>query len=324
MHNLAASPFCTTRVHIGEGLCFDSAAAYPQAMAISRREMLRSTAACLGFVLTPSLSGMVGPSEPPRTGFKIGAVDWELTRPSDPEALAVAARLGFDGLQVDLGDLDAMKQPDNQHRYEQLSRRYRIQVASLALGKLGDVPFGTNVKGQELVDAAMDIAREMKQKVLLLAFFGANGFDKEGNKPDLLVGKLKEIAPKAEKSGVVLGLEGEATAEQYRKLIDQVGSPAVKVYFDCVHAHVEGKEIYDEIVLLGDRICEFHAKDYGNILFGQGKVDFRQVRRALDAIGYRGWIHLEQWGEIPGEKPLGFEQTHRRNLEYLRRVFPPV
>jgi len=45
--------------------------------------------------------------------------------------------------------------------------------------------------------------------------------------------------------------------------------------------------------MLGDRICEFHAKDYGHVLFGQGKVDWRQVRRGMDAIRYRGWIQIE-------------------------------
>ena len=290
---------------------------------LNRRDMILRTAGCAGAALAPAFWARAGAAEKTNPGFKIGVVDWEVAKPGDPEALAVGARLGFDGVQVDLGEVEEMKKLDNQYRYDQLTRKYRIQVASLALGKLSDVPYGSDPKGQALVDAAIDVARDMRQKVLLLAFFGANGFDKEGNKPDALASRLKEIAPKAEKCGVVLGLEGEATAERYRDLIDRVGSPAVKVYFDCVHAHVEGKDIYQEILLLGSRICEFHAKDYGNILFGKGTIDFQAVRRAMDAIGYHGWIQLEQWGEIGGDKALGFEETHRRNLQYLRKIFPP-
>ena len=30
---------------------------------------------------------------------------------------------------------------------------------------------------------------------------------------------------------------------------------------------------------------------------------------------------LEQWLDIPGQKPLGFDETHRRNLKYLRGCF---
>ena len=289
---------------------------------VTRREVLKQIAALLAVALEPSRATRLGAGEKVQGGFKIGAVDWELTKPADPEALAVAARLGFDGLQVDLGDVEGIRKSDMQDRYEQLTRKYRISVASLALGKLSDAPYGADPKGQALVDSAIDVAKAMSQKILLLAFFGANGFDKKENKLDSLVGKLKENAVKAEKNGIVLGLEGEATAERYRQLIDRVGSPAVKVYFDCVHAHQEGKDISQEIILLGDRICEFHAKDYGHILLGQGKIDYQQVRRGMDAIGYQGWIQVEQWGEISGEKALGFEETHRRNLQYLRKLFP--
>jgi L-ribulose-5-phosphate 3-epimerase len=287
--------------------------------------MLHRTAACLGLGLTPALRGIDPPGAPgptARPGFKIGAVDWELTKAADPAALLTAARLGFDGLQVDLGDVASMRNPDRQKQYQTLAREHGIEIASLALGSLSDAPYAKDPKGQAQVDAAIDIARAMNQRILLLAFFGKNDFSAPENTLDALVGRLKENAPKAEKAGVVLGLEGETSVERYREMVDRVGSPAVRVYFDCVHAHGAGRDIYQEITLLGDRICEFHAKDYGNILFGQGKVDWHQVRRAMDAIGYRGWIQVEQWGEISGDKPLGFEETHRRNLRYLREMFP--
>jgi L-ribulose-5-phosphate 3-epimerase len=286
---------------------------------MTRRTMLAQTARGAALMLAPSL---LASDKPSPGGFKIGAVDWELTRAGDPEALAVAARLGFDGLQVDLGDVVSMKNPERQRRYQGLAKQHKIEIASLAMGSLSEAPYGQTAKSQALVYTAIDIARAMKQKLILLAFFGKNDLNQKGNSNDAIIGRLKENAPKAEKAGVVLGLEGETSVENYRAIVDGVGSPAVKVYFDCVHAHGPGRDIAAEIKFLGDRICEFHAKDYGHILFGEGKVDWRQVRRGMDAIGYRGWIQIEQWGEIKGEKPLGFDETHRRNLQYLRQIFP--
>ena len=52
-------------------------------------------------------------------------------------------------------------------------------------------------------------------------------------------------------------------------------------------------------------------------------VPHNQMRRGIEQIGYRGWIMIEQWLEVPGQKPLGFDETHRRNLQYLRTLFPP-
>jgi sugar phosphate isomerase/epimerase len=287
---------------------------------LNRREMLKQSAACLALGLSTTFRAARALDTQARH-LKIGAVDWELTKANDPEALAVAAKLGFDGLQVDLGNVEPMKNPDRQQKYKALAREHKIEIASLALGALSNSAYGQDPKGQVLVDSAIDVAKAMNQKIILLAFFGANDLAKKENNTDSLVGRLKENAPKAEKAGVILGVEGETSVEHYKEIIDRVNSPAVKVYFDCVHAHGTGRDIYKEITFLGDRICEFHAKDYGNILFGHGNLDWKEVRRGMDAIGYRGWMQVEQWGEIKGDKPLGFDETHRRNLRYLREIF---
>ena len=290
----------------------------------TRRKAIQqiAAAAVTGASTSSVRKGQSNQLQASRRGFKIGAVDWELTKPGDLGALAVAARLGFDGLQVDLADVESMRNSDRQKEYQVLARKQNVEVAALAMGILNEVAYASDPRGQRLVDTAIDIAAAMNQKVLLVPFFDKGDLNRPENQVDTLVGRLKENAPKAEKAGVVLGLEAEISVERYKEIIDRVGSPAVKVYFDMVHAHGAGRDIYQEITFLADRICEFHAKDYGNILFGQGSVDFHQVRRAMDSIGYRGWIQVEQWAEIKGNKPLGFDETWRRNLHYLREIFP--
>lgn len=291
---------------------------------LSRRDILQQAALCAGLALTPEFVALAEDTIPgsKTKRFKIGAVDWDLAKANDPEALAAAAKLGFDGVQVDLGDVETMKNPERQALYLELAHKHKVEIASLALGILGNESYIQSPKAQAYVEMAIDIAVAMKQKVILLAFFGKSDPGQKENKQDALVGKLKENAVKAEKAGVILGLEAEISVETYREIIDKTGSPAVQAYFDTVHAHGKDRDVFQEITSLKNRICEFHAKDYGNILFGKGKIDFHAVRRAMDAIGYQGWIVVEQWGEIQGEKPLGFDATQRTNLKYLREIFP--
>ena len=290
----------------------------------TRREVLKQAAALAGLAISPSLFAEEGqgPANHADGGFKIGGVDWELKGANNPEAFAAAARLGLDGIQVDLGNVEAMRSPDRQKQFLMLAQEHRVEIASLALGILGGISLAQDKRAPALVDSAIDIATAMKQKVILLACFGKSDLMQPADKIDALVGRLKEHAPKAEKAGVTLGLEAECSVEHYKKILDGVGSPAVKAYFDTEHAHEDGRDIAQEILFLKDHICEFHAKDCSNILLGKGKIDFGQVRRGMDAIGYRGWILVEQWNEVPGKKPLGFDETHRRNLQYLREVFP--
>jgi L-ribulose-5-phosphate 3-epimerase len=64
------------------------------------------------------------------------------------------------------------------------------------------------------------------------------------------------------------------------------------------------------------RVCEIHAKENG-FLLGQGSIDFRQVRAALDDIGFSGWLQIE--GSVPKGQPVIESYTH--NVEFMRQIF---
>ncbi len=135
-----------------------------------------------------------------------------------------------------------------------------------------------------------------------------------------LVDLLRELAPRAEKRGLILALENYHSAEDNLRVIEKVGSPALKVYYDVGNSTDKGYDILKEIRLLGKegRLCELHAKD-GPHLFGApgSRIDFRKVREALDAAGWKGWIQIE------GAAPNGIEADYKADLRYLREVFPP-
>jgi L-ribulose-5-phosphate 3-epimerase len=51
-------------------------------------------------------------------------------------------------------------------------------------------------------------------------------------------------------------------------------------------------------------------------MLGQGRIDFKRVREALDKIEYSGWIHIE------AAAPHGLFQDYRAHRKYLRGLFP--
>ena len=127
---------------------------------------------------------------------------------------------------------------------------------------------------------------------------------------------MKKVAPKAEKAGVVLGIESWLSAKDHMSIINAIGSKNVKVYYDVCNSNDMGYNIYEEIRWLGkENICEFHCKENG-FLLGKGKVNFAEVRKALDDISYTGWLQIE--GAVP-EKQDMFE-SYVKNLSYLRSV----
>ena len=116
---------------------------------------------------------------------------------------------------------------------------------------------------------------------------------------------------------MILGIESWLSARDHLRIIDAVGSPSVQVYYDVANSTERGYDINAEIRELGrERICEFHAKENGSLL-GQGKIDFPAVRKAMDDIGYSGWIQIE--GAVPKGQPM--LESYVENARFMRAQF---
>jgi L-ribulose-5-phosphate 3-epimerase len=286
-----------------------------------RRLLLNSTRALAGLTLAASCRPFAREAAKAKPGgFKLGVCDWTIGKTTDPASLQMAKGIGLDGVQVDFGRAEddlPLFDADLQRRFLDEARNQDMEIASLAMGVLNNVPYKSDPRAERWVRQAVDVAEAMRVNVILLAFFGAGDLQNDKDGIDAVVRRLRQVAPKAEKAGVMLGIESWLSAEKHMDIVERVGSPAVKVYYDVANSHKAGYDIYEEIRRLGDLICEFHAKDYDD-LYGKGSIAFKQVRAAMDDIGYRGWLVME------GVKmPLGVEESCRYDAQYLRGIFPP-
>lgn len=285
---------------------------------VSRRTMLArtaQTAAALGLASTldPLLAA------PGERRFQIGACDWSIGKMAVPEALAFAREIGLDGVQVSLGtaanDMH-LRRAEVQQQYKEAARQSGVAVGSLAIGEMNNVPYKNDPRTVGWVGDAIDVCRALGVRVVLLAFFGKGDLRDDPAGVDEVVKRLKTVASKAEKASVILGIESWLSGAQHLEILDRVGSKAVQVYYDVCNSNDRGYDIYREIRQLGrERICEFHFKENGALL-GQGKVDFKKVRAALDDIGYRGWVQIE--GAVPPGATI--LESYRKNLAFVRGV----
>jgi sugar phosphate isomerase/epimerase len=280
-----------------------------------RKALVDAAKLAAALALAPQLSSLW--AAPGERGFKIGAPEWSLGK-SDPSCFDLAKEIGLDGVQVDLGSLrDHMhlREPAVQQAYLSAARRNGLAVASLALSKLNDIPLKSDPRATIWLLDSIEAARALGVRVILVAGFyhGELKGDKAG--VDMTVELLKEFAPRAEKAGVILGLENYLSAPENLDIIQRVGSPAVQVYYDVGNSTDKGYDIYQEIRLLKGQVCEFHAKD-ANFMLGQGRIDFHKVRQAMDDIEYRGWIQIE------AAAPHALVEDYRADLQFLKGIFP--
>jgi sugar phosphate isomerase/epimerase len=281
---------------------------------ITRREALVVGA---GLAISPALTAFAADTQ---RRFKIGACDWSIGRGGQLSALQLAKQIGLDGVQVSFGKPGGqydLRKEDVRHQYQQAAKQHNVQIASLAMGVLNSIPYATDHDAERWVAECVEVMPKLKQRIVLLAFFGRGDIK---DKPDLqqqVISRLKKVAPQAEKAGVILGLETWLDADEHLRILDSVGSPAVQVYYDTANMQNRGYDIYKEIRRLGrERICEFHCKENG-FLLGEGRIDFQRVKDAIDDISYSGWLVIES--AVGEGKSVPDSYVH--NQKYLRSVF---
>jgi len=281
---------------------------------MTRRRMLAGTTA--GWCLAPGLRRLLAAEM--RT-YRIGACDWSLDKRQKIEALDVAAEIGLDGVEVSFGHgpENNLRSAEVRQRYLTEAKRRNLEICSLAMGELNQVPYASDPQAELWVTEVIDVMVSLGVRVVLLPFFARGEIKGDDALQAAVIEKLKKVAPKAEKAGVVLGLETSLNAEEHMRILDAVGSPAVKVYYDVSNMLRRGNDIYREIPQLGSRICRIHMKEPDGLL-GKGAVDFVRVHKAIEAIDYHDWLVIES-ARVKGRSVV---DCYRENLAFLRTLFP--
>lgn len=112
---------------------------------------------------------------------------------------------------------------------------------------------------------------------------------------------LMEVARAAASLGVVLCVEVlnrfESfmfnTAEEALGFLALVDHPSVKVELDTFHMNIEEDNMGGAIRRVGDRLGHFQCAANNRRPPQYGHLDWKEIRAALDAIDYRGWVVFE-------------------------------
>ena len=287
-------------------------------MNIQRRHFLQSASAlsCL-----PFLGGVIDVfGKETRKPFKIGICDWDLGVTGDPKCFALAKELGLDAVEVSYrpeGEF-SLSQPKNRELFLETAKKESIEIASLAMGILNEVPLATAEPTEGWVADCIDALDAMKVKNVLLASFGNGDIKDNVESRNKATEKLKRLAQKAAEKKVILGIESYLNAKEHLEMLEKIGSDAVKVYYDIQNMLTKEYPIYDDMEqLLKEKvICQLHCKEYGSRL-GEGKVDFLKVRDLVEKYDYQGWLIIES--SVTGD----WKESQKANAAYLRKTFNP-
>jgi sugar phosphate isomerase/epimerase len=142
----------------------------------------------------------------------------------------------------------------------------------------------------------------------------------------LFVEMLKPVIEHAEKEGVLLLIEPEPgllieSAEQFEELMKHINSPAVGLNFDIGHFYCVGDDPAATVPRLARYIRHFHLEDiaatrvHHHLIPGEGAIDFSATLRAIQNMGYTGWITIELYPYI--DDPDSAARTALQRIEAI-------
>jgi sugar phosphate isomerase/epimerase len=250
---------------------------------------------------------------------RIGITDWNLRLTCKPESIPLAAKLGFEGVQVSCGRnlVDGKLPLDNPELITQmkvLSKQHNIPIDGTCVDRLHNDGLKSEKAAVQWVRDSIRITKELGTQVILLPFFGKWALETAAEK-EYTGDALRDLGPEAEKASVILGLENTISAEDNVRVMDRARSRAVLVYYDVGNSANRGFDVVREIRWLGkDRICQMHLKDNPHYL-GEGKIEFGPIMQAIRDIGFTGYANLE----TDAKSPASLEDDQRRNLAFLKK-----
>jgi L-ribulose-5-phosphate 3-epimerase len=206
---------------------------------LTRRTFLGGTAAA--FSLRYSLRA----AQPATLG--IGVTDWNLNLGAEPGAVSKAAGLGFAGVQVSFGRniVDGKMPADRPEiiaQYLELSKQTGVSIDGTCVDKLHDNGLKSDPLALKWVSDSIRLTRDLHTKVLLLPFFGRWALKTDAEMAHA-GDALRELAPEAERAGVILGLEDTISAEDNVHIMDMSRSKNVLVYYDVGNSTKAGFDV---------------------------------------------------------------------------------
>jgi L-ribulose-5-phosphate 3-epimerase len=294
---------------------------------MSRRQFL--AAALAGGLLLPAFPALAARgARPAAPRYKIAVVDLMILKRQKLGAIQLTKDIGADGLEVDMGGLGNRQTFDSQladpkvrQQFLDKAKELNLEICSLAMSGFYAQSFAERPTYQRMVQDCITTMQQMNVAVAFLPLGVKGDLVQHPALRPAIVERLKVVGKMARKAGVVIGIETALSATEEVKLLREIGSPAIQIYFNFSNPLKEGRDLCRELKILGKkRICQIHCTDEDGVwLQNNTRLDMKKVKQTLDQMGWRGWLVIERSRDA--QKPRSVKENFSANTAYLKSIF---
>jgi L-ribulose-5-phosphate 3-epimerase len=260
--------------------------------------------------------------------YKVAVIDLMILKRQKLGAFQLTKDIGADGVEVDMGGLGNRPTFDNQLLIDSVRQQFlnKAKELHLEIPSLGMTGYYAQsfCQREQFIQSIQDCITTMKLMNVKVAFLPLGVQCDLVKKPELrdsVVSRLKVAGKMAEEAGVVIGIESALDAKGEKKLLQDVGSPAIKSYFNFSNAIKNGRDLNKELKTLGKKyIVQIHCtNDDGVWLQNDPKIDMKAVKKTLDKMHWTGWLVIERSRDA--KDPRNVKKNFGANTAYVKSIF---
>lgn len=261
--------------------------------------------------------------------YQVGVCDWMVLKRQKLGEFKLARELGCDGLEMDMGGLGRRDSFDNKIRQPEMARLFRhtadsleIKVGAVAMSGFYGQSFAAKQSWKWLVEDCLNTMQTMQAKV---AFLPLGGCGKDWTENTAIrkeiVFRLHEAGEMAAKRGLVIGIDTPLDAKGNKKLLKEIDSPGIKIFYKFQTAVENKRDISKDLRKLGaDNICGIHASNTDGVWLRNDKtINMPEIKATLDKLGWSGWLFVERSRDVTDVRNV--KRNYGENVKYLKEVF---
>lgn len=263
-----------------------------------------------------------------KPAFQIAAVDLMMLKRQKPGAITLAAELGADGVEVDMGGLGNRITFDSQlnndsfrNAFIALAKEQEIQFSSVAMSGYYAQSFCSRPEFEKSVADALQTAEWLNVAVVFLPLGVQCDLTKDPSIRSAVVARLKKAGSMAQKMGKIIAIETPLSAKEQVALLREIGSPAVKIYVNFSDILQAKRNISEELKILGtERIAMIHCTNKDGVwLENDPDLNLYSIRKTLEEIGWSGWLVVERSRDA--KEPSNVRKNFGANIRFVQKVF---
>jgi sugar phosphate isomerase/epimerase len=261
--------------------------------------------------------------------YRVAACDWMMLKRQKLGEFQLAKDIHADGVEVDMGPLGKRVQFENKLRephFQQLFRRTAdslgVAVPSVAMSGFFAQSFLKRDNYKDLIEDCLKTMDVFGAKVAFLPLGGSgHEWKQAGEEHKEMVRRLHEVGEMASASDKTIAIRTQLDARANIKLLDEVNSEGIKIYYNLQDAVDQGLDPSKELRLLGrERIAQIHASLTDSVTLDKDpRIDMHKIKKALDKMKWSGWLVVERSRNAKDVRNV--RGNFGTNVAYLKEIF---